>query len=201
MKKQITDILRNLMACASVTNTEKEIAAETWMLDFFRKQSYFQTYPERCGLFPIPGDPLHRNTVWALVQCDGSDNEEHDGKAAENDITAAEDKNAALTAVQVPTVVFMGHHDVVPADVYGDAAPWAFDLDTIAVHLNRETLSAEAYTDLVSREWLFGRGCCDMLGARLSRWHCLQSRQKKFCKRMTKAKRRKTEKTCWWRNR
>ena len=32
MEKQITDILRNLMACASVTNTEKEIAAETWML-------------------------------------------------------------------------------------------------------------------------------------------------------------------------
>ena len=81
MEKQITDILRNLMACASVTNTEKEIAAETWMLDFFRKQSYFQTYPERCGLFPIPGDPLRRNTVWALVKCDGADNEEHDGKA------------------------------------------------------------------------------------------------------------------------
>ncbi len=164
MEKQITDILRNLMACASVTNTEKEIAAETWMLDFFRKQSYFQTYPERCGLFPIPGDPLRRNTVWALVKCDGADNEEHDGKAAENDITAAEDKNAALTAVPAPTVVFMGHHDVVPADVYGDAAPWAFDLDTIAAHLNRETLSAEAYTDLLSGEWLFGRGCCDMLG-------------------------------------
>ena len=144
MEKQITDILRNLMACASVTNTEKEIAAETWMLDFFRKQPYFQTYPERCGLFPIPGDPLRRNTVWALVKCDGADNEEHDGKAAENDITAAEDKNAALTAVPAPTVVFMGHHDVVPADVYGDAAPWAFDLDTIAAHLNRETLSTEA---------------------------------------------------------
>ena len=47
MEKQITDILRNLMACASVTNTEKETVAETWMLDFFRKQSYFQTYPER----------------------------------------------------------------------------------------------------------------------------------------------------------
>lgn len=164
MEKQITDILRNLMDCASVTNTEKEIAAETWMLDFFRKQPYFQTYPERCGLFPIPGDPLRRNTVWALVKCDGADNEEHDGKAAENDITAAEDKNAALTAVPAPTVVFMGHHDVVPADVYGDAAPWAFDLDTIAAHLNRETLSTEAYTDLLSGEWLFGRGCCDMLG-------------------------------------
>lgn len=192
MEKQITDILRNLMACASVTNTEKEIAAETWMLDFFRKQSYFQTYPERCGLFPIPGDPLHRNTVWALVKCDGADNEEHDGKAAENDITAAEDKNAALTAVPAPTVIFMGHHDVVPADVYGDAAPWAFDLDTIAAHLNRETLSAEAYTDLLSGEWLFGRGCCDMLGGTAVQMALLAEQAEKVLQKADKSK--KTQK-------
>lgn len=188
MEKQITDILRNLMACASVTNTEKEIAAETWMLDFFRKQPYFQTYPERCGLFPIPGDLLHRNTVWALVKCDGADNEEHDGKAAENDITAAEDKNAALTAVPVPTVIFMGHHDVVPADVYGDAAPWAFDLDTIAAHLNRETLSAEAYTDLLSGEWLFGRGCCDMLGGTAVQMALLAEQAEKVLQKDDKSK-------------
>lgn len=188
MEKQITDILRNLMACASVTNTEKEIAAETWMLDFFRKQPYFQTYPERCGLVPIPGDPLHRNTVWALVKCDGADNEEHDGKAAENDITAAEDKNAALTAVPAPTVVFMGHHDVVPADVYGDAAPWAFDLDTIAAHLNRETLSTEAYTDLLSGEWLFGRGCCDMLGGTAVQMALLAEQAEKVLQKDDKSK-------------
>lgn len=188
MEKQITDILRNLMACASVTNTEKEIAAETWILDFFRKQPYFQTYPERCGLFPIPGDPLHRNTVWALVKCDGADNEEHDGKAAENDITAAEDKNAALTAVPAPTVIFMGHHDVVPADVYGDAAPWAFDLDNIAAHLNRETLSTEAYTDLLSGEWLFGRGCCDMLGGTAVQMALLAEQAEKVLQKDDKSK-------------
>ena len=192
MEKQITDILRNLMACASVTNTEKEIAAETWMLDFFRKQSYFQTYPERCGLFPIPGDPLRRNTVWALVKCDEADNEEHDGKAAENDITAAEDKNAALTAVPAPTVVFMGHHDVVPADVYGDAAPWAFGLDNIAAHLNKENLSAEAYTDLLSGEWLFGRGCCDMLGGTAVQMALLAEQAEKVLQKADKSK--KTQK-------
>ena len=58
----------------------------------------------------------------------------------------------------------MGHHDVVSADVYSEAAPWAFDLDEIAVHLNAELLSAEACTDLLSGEWLFGRGSCEMLG-------------------------------------
>ena len=182
------------MACASVTNTEKEIAAETWMLDFFRKQPYFQTYPERCGLFPIPGDPLHRNTVWALVKCDGSDNEEQDGKAPENDVTAAEDKNAALTAVQAPTVIFMGHHDVVPADVYGDAAPWAFDLDNIAAHLNKENLSAEAYTDLLSGEWLFGRGCCDMLGGTAVQMALLAEQAEKVLQKTDKSEKTQNEK-------
>ena len=194
MEKQITDILRNLMACASVTNTEKEIAAETWMLDFFRKQPYFQTYPERCGLFPIPGDPLHRNTVWALVKCDGSDNEEQDGKAPENGLTAEEDINAIQTAGQRPTVIFMGHHDVVPADVYGDAAPWAFDLDNIAAHLNKENLSAEAYTDLLSGEWLFGRGCCDMLGGTAVQMALLAEQAEKVLQKTDKSKKTQNEK-------
>lgn len=164
MEKRITDILRNLMACASVTNTKKEIVAETWMLDFFKKLPYFQKYPELCGLFPIPDDSLHRNTVWALVKHGGADIEARDGKAPENDETAEEDINAIQTAGQASTVIFLGHHDVVSADVYGNAAPWAFDPDTITAHLNAENLSAEAYTDLLSGEWLFGRGCCDMLG-------------------------------------
>ena len=194
MEKQITDILRNLMACASVTHTEKETVAETWMLDFFRKQSYFQTYPERCGLFPIPGDPLHRNTVWALVKCDGEDNEEYDGKAPENGLTAEEDINAIQTAGQRPTVIFMGHHDVVPADVYGDAAPWAFDLDNIAAHLNKENLSAEAYTDLLSGEWLFGRGCCDMLGGTAVQMALLAEQAEKVLQKTDKSEKTQNEK-------
>ena len=135
------NILRGLMAQKSITNTEDEILAENWMIDYFRRLPYFQNYPELCGSFPIPDDPLRRNTVWALV------------KSKET----AEDHF-------LPTVVFMGHHDVVSADVYGDAEPWAFDPDEITKHLSRESLSAEANTELLSGEWIFGRGSCDMLG-------------------------------------
>ena len=144
MKDKIVEILQGLMACAAVTNTEKEIAVEIWMLDFFRKQPYFKKYPELCGLFPIPGDALKRSAVWALVIPSGV--------------------CEILKKENLPAVVFMGHHDVVSADVYGEAVPWAFNLEEIASHLNAETLSAEAYTDLLSGEWLFGRGSCDMLG-------------------------------------
>ena len=144
MKDKIIELLQGLMACAAVTNTEKEIAAEQWMLDFFRKQPYFKKYPELCGSFPVPGDVLNRSAVWALVKLSGV--------------------CEVLKKENLATVVFMGHHDVVSADVYGEAAPWAFDPDEIAVHLNAELLSAEACTDLLSGEWLFGRGSCDMLG-------------------------------------
>ena len=184
MKEKIIEILRSLMACATVTNTEREIAAETWMLEYFRQQPYFQKYPELCGLFPVPDDPLHRNTVWALVKSDGvkekyirqdiesaysltSEECADTMRAAENSVATDARIKAPIESVQDTkkrTVIFMGHHDVVSADVYGDAIPWAFDLDNITAHLNAETLSAEAYTDLLSGEWLFGRGSCDMLG-------------------------------------
>ena len=157
------EILRGLMACGGVTNTEKEIVTENWMLDFFRQLPYFQKYPERCGRFPIPGDPLRRGTVWALVNSGGGGCGKN---TAEGNDTAVKNGGGGTpkTNATVPTVIFMGHHDVVSADVYGEAAPWAFDPDAITKHFNEENLSPEAYTDLITGEWIFGRGSCDMLG-------------------------------------
>ena len=163
MKNKIMEILRGLMACGGVTNTEKEIITENWLLDFFRQLPYFQKYPERCGRFPIPGDPLRRGTVWALVNSGGGGCGKN---TAEGNDTAVKNGGGGTpkTNATVPTVIFMGHHDVVSADVYGEAAPWAFDPDAITKHLNEENLSPEAYTDLITGEWIFGRGSCDMLG-------------------------------------
>ena len=136
MKNKIMEILRGLMACGGVTNTEKEIITENWLLDFFRQLPYFQKYPERCGRFPIPGDPLRRGTVWALVKpgsggC-GRNTAEGNDTAVKNGGGGTPEINAT-----VPTVIFKGHHDVVSADVYGEAAPWAFDPDAITKHLNK----------------------------------------------------------------
>ena len=163
MKNKIMEILRGLMACGGVTNTEKEIITENWLLDFFRQLPYFQKYPERCGRFPIPGDPLRRGTVWALVNSGGGGCGKN---TAEGNDTAVKNGGGGTpkTNATVPTVIFMGHHDVVSADVYGEAAPWAFDPDAITKHFNEENLSPEAYTDLITGEWIFGRGSCDMLG-------------------------------------
>ena len=158
MGHEIEEILKQLMACAAVTNTAQEKKAELWMLEFFRKLPFFQKYPERCGLFPILGDPLGRSTVWALVTTE--------------EITP-----------DAPTVILMGHHDVVSADVYGEAEPWAFDMESITARLNEKMLSPEAYTDLLSGEWIFGRGSCDMLGGTAVQMAVLKKRAETVLKK------------------
>ena len=159
MKQEILEILKQLMVCGSVTNTDREKKAEAWMVDFFRNLPYFQKHPDLCGLYPVPDDSLGRSTVWALVTTEKTKKESNETQrmnASATDISKA--------VPDIPTVILMGHHDVVAADVYGDAVPWAFDLENIALHLRADRLSPEAYTDLLSGEWLFGRGSCDMLG-------------------------------------
>ena len=128
MEYKITEILKKLMACAGVTNTEQEKNTENWMLDFFSKLLYFQKYPERYGLFPIPGDPLERSTVWALVTTGQTMTGMFKAKAANGPVTS-DVSNASNTVVtdetartsnasHKPTVILMGHHDVVEADVF-----------------------------------------------------------------------------------
>ena len=123
MEYIIKEILKQLMACGSVTNTEREKKAEIWMQDFFSKLPFFQKYPELCGLFPIPGDPLGRTVVWALVTNDQTITERDEAKAANNPVvgdvsnasnTAVTDETAKTSnAPHKPTVILMGHHDVV----------------------------------------------------------------------------------------
>ena len=197
MEYIIKEILKQLMACGSVTNTEREKKAEIWMLDFFRKLPYFQKYPERCGLFPIPGDPLERSTVWALVTTGQTMTGMFKAKAA-NGPVASDVSNASNTVVtdetartsnasHKPTVILMGHHDVVEADVYGDTKSWAFDMDNITAHLNEKALSSEAHSDLLSGEWIFGRGSCDMLGGTAVQLAVLKKRAEAVLKKFDAA--------------
>ena len=181
MKQEILEILKQLMACGSVTGTEREKKAEAWMLEFYRKLPYFQKHPDLCGSFSVQDDPLGRNVVWALVTTAAAVN--CSGLQTSDRASVSGDKTAPVT----PTVILMGHHDVVAADVYGEAEPWAFDLDNITAHLHADMLSPEANTDLLSGEWLFGRGSCDMLGGAAAQMAVLKKRAAAVLKKQTEA--------------
>lgn len=143
MEEKIISILRGLMAQPSLTNTRAEGTAANWMLEYLETLPYFRKHPDQYGAGPLPEDLLGRKVVWALVR----------GHSVQG-----------ILPRESPTVILLGHYDVVPVSVYGKAEPWAYDLDAIAEKLADMPLSPEAKTDLLSGEWIFGRGSCDMKG-------------------------------------
>jgi len=82
---------------------------------------------------PCAGDRLGRKAVWALLR-------------------------AAKKTTK--TVLLTGHFDVV--ETQGALASLAFDLEAYTKALSRENLPRDAREDLLSGNWLFGRGSMDM---------------------------------------
>lgn len=165
METKIVDILRELMAYPSLTNTREEIAVEIWLKNFLGELPYFKSHPKLYGAMKLPGDTLERSVIWALVR--GRARKSAAGQRAEKRYFPLGETGSSWQKVgglPSPTVILMGHHDVVSTSVYGKAEPWARNLDIISEKLTERPLSSEAKTDLLSGEWIFGRGSCDMKG-------------------------------------
>ena len=56
-----------LVACDSISCTDKELKAEKYVYDFLQSIPYFKEHPERCGLHKIPNDPFSRAVPYALI--------------------------------------------------------------------------------------------------------------------------------------
>jgi arginine utilization protein RocB len=118
-------------------NVLKEHNIETFFENYFSKVDYFKKHPEYCGLFDIPGDYLDRKVSWCLLKGQGDD-----------------------------TIVFIHHHDIVETKDYGvleELSLKPYELME-AFKQNKMELPKQAYDDLMSDKWIFGRGCSDMKG-------------------------------------
>lgn len=137
MNERIMQILTELVALKSVSDSRAEILPAEWFENFFKNIPYFEKHPEDTGVYEIPGDPHGRKIPYAFLK----------GKTAE-------------------TVLFSGHFDVVSTEEYGSAEPWAYDLTTkeLEKKLADMPLDAAARADLESGEWIWGRGTADMKG-------------------------------------
>lgn len=76
--------------------------------------------------------------------------------------------NPAIVAALVrgrgsKTVMFMNHHDVVDIEDYGTLKDLAFNPTKLTKSLDPALLPEAAREDLLSGEWVFGRGTMDML--------------------------------------
>ncbi|MBQ8562938.1 MAG: M20/M25/M40 family metallo-hydrolase [Firmicutes bacterium] len=133
--KTVRDILNNLVAVQSDTNTAMEIATAEAIAKYFEDDPYFRVHPNQWGI-DARGDYLKRPVVWALKK----------GKTAK-------------------TVILTGHYDAVEIDCYGDLKAFALKPDELKAEILRRDMGDEKIKNhLQDDRWVFGRGTADMKG-------------------------------------
>jgi arginine utilization protein RocB len=133
-KKQLKNLLRDLVAIPSVTGSQAEIEFPKYVHRQLNSLPYFQQHLDHLQLCPT-GDG--RESVMALVK-------------------QTEDVRK--------TVILVSHFDVVDVEDYGTWKESAFDIDRITnlFYEAKEDFSEEMIKEMESSEWLFGRGTMDM---------------------------------------
>ncbi|MEY8338084.1 M20/M25/M40 family metallo-hydrolase [Lachnospiraceae bacterium 62-35] len=148
-EKEILEILRELTAVKSISDTEDEHLAQEYIEKRLKNQEFFKRYlgqEERgagrlplTGTFNIPGDYRNRKAVYGLAK----------GNSRK-------------------TLILMGHYDVVGVEEFGKWKEDAFSIDRLLEKIKLEGqengYEEEAVKDAFSGEWIFGRGTADMKG-------------------------------------
>lgn len=139
MDNQNSDLYKRLLKLIRIPSVSPSSVEENRVAQAIYKDieelDYFKRNPEDLWLLPMEGDPLERHFVFAVVR-------------AEKETPR--------------TIVLTGHMDVVGVDVCGGLKEWAFDPEEYTRRLKPETLKDDARADLLSGDWLFGRGVADM---------------------------------------
>ena len=137
IKGLIENNLLQFVGTRSDTNSKEERNIEEFFLNWFNKVEYFKNNPNYWGLFEIEGDYLDRKVPWCLLKGQGKD-----------------------------TIVFIHHHDIVETKDYESFEPLSlkpYELEEAFKNTDIE-LPADMKKDLLSDEWMFGRGVADMKG-------------------------------------
>ncbi len=133
--KRMYDFLLELAKIPSISPSREERRIAEVIYERISAEPYFQGNSRFLRLLPIQGDPLERQSVFALVRA----------------------------VPHTPrTVIMIGHVDVVEAREARDLAEVAFDPQEYTRQLSRLTLPEDVRRDLESGHYLFGRGVFDM---------------------------------------
>ncbi len=132
---ELLALTKSLVSIPSVSPSAGENTMAETVYDWIRRVPYFEEYPGQVWMEPVPGDPLGRNNVFALLKGAGDSDR---------------------------TVICHGHLDTVPYEDYGTLKEKALSCDDLPAALAALSLPEDMKKDLASGEWLFGRGACDM---------------------------------------
>ncbi|MBZ7926341.1 M20/M25/M40 family metallo-hydrolase [Ensifer adhaerens] len=139
-QNRVTDLALQLTSWSSETGTPGEASFADRLYDLLRDLPYFREHPEDLRLLDSHGDPLTRNVV-ALVRGTGT-----------------------------RTLVMAGHFDTVSTDNYHALKPLACDslqlkdalIESLSKRSDRSEQEERALQDLLSGDFLPGRGLLDM---------------------------------------
>ena len=147
IEKDIKEFLYGYMKVESFTFSSNERLVEDFLRKWFESVPYFKEHPDLCGAYEIQGDPLGRKVMYGMVRGRGN-----------------------------KAVVLIHHYDVVGIEDFKLLKDYAFSPDELGEKLKeiKESLPKDAREDLVSGDWLFGRGGCDMKGGGSIQWTLLK---------------------------
>mgnify|MGYP000091830129 CR=1 FL=1 len=136
MFNEILDLTKKLVSISSVNGSIGEKNIGCFIEKYFKDIPYFKTHSSRVIVQKLKNDPLERQNVIVLLK----------GEKEESN----------------KTIIFHGHTDTVGVEDFGNLSEYAFDCDKLMKKLKEITLPEEVEKDLMSGDYLFGRGACDM---------------------------------------
>jgi len=131
------EIAKDLVAINSVNGTTGERTIGLWIEQLIRSFPYYQKHPNQLIIQELVEDPLGRRNVIAFVKGEGT--------PSTND-----------------TILFHGHTDTVGIEDYGALKDVACKPEELMEQLKKMKLPDDIARDLLSGDYMFARGACDM---------------------------------------
>lgn len=139
INQEMLQLAKDLVCIPSINTTKGEKEIGIYIESYFRDIPYFQKHPEQVIVRELKDDSLHRRNVFALLL-----GEKKSSQSIGN------------------TIILHGHTDTVGLEGFGALTPYACNPDKLQEELMQMQLEEEIGEDLLSGEYLFGRGACDM---------------------------------------
>lgn len=136
MREDMIQITKEMVGIPSINTTEGERHIGEYIEKFLREIPYFKKHQDQVIVQKLKNDRFHRRNILAILLGE----KEPNGK----------------------TLLFHGHTDTVGLEGYGALEPYACSPDELKKRLLEVELPEEVREELLSGDYMFGRGTCDM---------------------------------------
>ncbi|PAB58668.1 M20/M25/M40 family metallo-hydrolase [Anaeromicrobium sediminis] len=147
--EEVKNITKDLVSTPSIVRSlggETNCARKIY--EYYTELDYFKKYPDRVKMLKTVDDFVDRHSTYAYVKgTKGNSNR---------------------------TIILLGHIDTVGVDDFGHIKEYAFSPDKLPELLMNMDISEEVREDILSGEYMFGRGALDMKSGVAGHMHLIK---------------------------